>query len=300
MNIVECCMRKKILNKLEKLIINDGYYNTYINEVKLYKMSEKTTLYNVMFENWILFTFQGRKEMKLNQMLLEYTSENYLVASSTLPIECETFASKEEPFFGMVISFDLNIIYQLLDEISIEKPLNKKHSNIGTFSDNITSEIEDILYRIIKIVDKKEDSKIIGKALIKELLYRVLQGENSHFLHNLINKSSNEAKISRSLKLIHTSFEKAYTIEELARKEDMSVASFHNHFKKITAHSPHQYIKKVRLNKAENLISQNNLNVNEVAIKVGYESASQFSKEFKKYFGYPPKEAKASLREYSL
>lgn len=300
MNIVECCMRKKILNKLEKLIINDGYYNTYINEVKLYKMSEKTTLYNVMFENWILFTFQGRKEMKLNQTLLEYTSENYLVASSTLPIECETFASKEEPFFGMVISFDLNIIYQLLDEISIEKPLNKKHSNIGTFSDNITSEIEDILYRIIKIVDKKEDSKIIGKALIKELLYRVLQGENSHFLHNLINKSSNEAKISRSLKLIHTSFEKAYTIEELARKEDMSVASFHNHFKKITAHSPHQYIKKVRLNKAENLISQNNLNVNEVAIKVGYESASQFSKEFKKYFGYPPKEAKASLREYSL
>jgi AraC-like DNA-binding protein len=293
-------MKKKILKKLEKLILNDGYYNTYIEEVKLYKMSEKTTLYNVMFENWILFTFQGRKEMKLNQTLLEYTHENYLVASSTLPIECETFASKEEPFFGMVISFDLNIIYQLLDEISIEKPLNKKHSNIGTFSDNITSEIEDILYRIIKIVDKKEDSKIIGKALIKELLYRVLQGKNSHFLHNLINKSSNEAKISRSLKLIHTSFEKAYTIEELARKEDMSVASFHNHFKKITAHSPHQYIKKVRLNKAENLISQNNLNVNEVAIKVGYESASQFSKEFKKYFGYPPKEAKASLREYSL
>lgn len=293
-------MKKKILKKLEKLILNDGYYNTYIEEVKLYKMSEKTTLYNVMFENWILFTFQGRKEMKLNQILLEYTQENYLVASSTLPIECETFASKEEPFFGIVISFDLNIIYQLLDEISIEKPLNKKHSNIGTFSDNITSEIEDILYRIIRIVDKKEDSKIIGKALVKELLYRVLQGKNSHFLHNLINKSSNEAKISRSLKLIHTSFEKAYTIEELARKEDMSVASFHNHFKKITAHSPHQYIKKVRLNKAENLISQNNLNVNEVAIKVGYESASQFSKEFKKYFGYPPKEAKASLREYFL
>lgn len=293
-------MRKKILKKLQKLILNDGYYNTCINEVKLYKMSEKTTLYNVMFENWILFTFQGRKEMKLNQTLLEYTHKNYLVASSTLPIECETFASKEEPFFGIIISFDLNIIYQLLDEISIEKPINRKLSNIGTFSDNITQEIEDILYRIIKIVNKKEDSKIIGKALIKELLYRVLQGENSHFLHNLINKSSNEAKISRSLKLIHTNFEKTYTIEDLARKEDMSVASFHNHFKKITAHSPHQYIKKVRLNKAENLISQNNLNVNEVAIKVGYESASQFSKEFKKYFGYPPKEAKASLKEYFL
>lgn len=69
-------MENKILNKLEKLILNDGYYNTYIDEVKLYKMSEKTTLYNVMFENWILFTFQGRKEMKLNQTLLEYTHEN--------------------------------------------------------------------------------------------------------------------------------------------------------------------------------------------------------------------------------
>lgn len=293
-------MKKRILQKLQELIKIDGYYNTYIDKVKLYKMSQKTTLYNVIFENWILFTFQGKKEMKLNQTLLEYTSQNYLVASSTLPIECETFASKEEPFFGMVISFDLNIIYQLLDEIFIEKPKNNKLSNIGTFSDNLTKEIEDILYRIIKIADKKEDSKILGDSLIKELLYRVLQGKNSHFLHNLINKSSNEAKISRSLKLIHSNLEKSYTVDELARKENMSVASFHNHFKKITAHSPHQYIKKIRLNKAENLISQNNLNINEVAIKVGYENASQFSKEFKKYFGYPPKEAKTSLKEYSL
>ncbi|MGE4444928.1 MAG: AraC family transcriptional regulator [Candidatus Altimarinota bacterium] len=293
-------MKKRILKKLQELIEVDGYYNTYIDKVKLYKMSQKTTLYNVIFENWILFTFQGKKEMKLNQTLLEYTSQNYLVASSTLPIECETFASKEEPFFGMVISFDLNIIYQLLDEIFIEKPKNNKLSNIGTFSDNLTIEIEDILYRIIKIADKKEDSKILGDSLIKELLYRVLQGKNSHFLHNLINKSSNEAKISRSLKLIHSNLEKSYTVDELARKENMSVASFHNHFKKITAHSPHQYIKKIRLNKAKNLISQNNLNINEVAIKVGYENASQFSKEFKKYFGYPPKETKTSLKEYSL
>jgi AraC-like DNA-binding protein len=293
-------MKKKILHKLQKLITNDGYYNTFIDEVKLYKMSKHTTLYNIMFENWVLFTFQGKKEMKLNQTLLEYNSDNYLVASSTLPIECETFASVEEPFLGIVISFDLNIIYELLDEISIEKPTITKNCNIGTFSDNITEEIENILYRIIKIIDNKEESKILGKSLIKELLYRVLKGENSHFLHKLLNKTSNEAKISRSLKLIHTSFENPYSIEELARKEDMSVASFHNHFKKITAHTPHQYIKKIRLNKAENLLSQNNLNVNEVAIKVGYENASQFSKEFKKYFGYSPKETKVSLKEYTL
>ncbi|ADG92824.1 transcriptional regulator, AraC family [Arcobacter nitrofigilis DSM 7299] len=300
MNIVKYDMNKKILQKLHKLIPDDGYYNTYINELKLYKMSERTSMYNVMFENWILFTFQGKKEMKLNQVSLEYTNENYLVASSTLPIECETFASKEKPFFGMVISFDLNIIYQLLDEISIEEPKNKKQSSIGTFSDDITEEIEDILYRIIKIADKKEDSEILGKSLIKELLYRVLKGKNSHFLHKLLNKSSNEAKISRSLKLIHNDFGKSFSIEDLAKKEEMSVASFHNHFKKITAYTPYQYIKKIRLNKAENLISQKNISVNEAAVTVGYETASQFSKEFKKYFGYPPKEAKASLKEYSL
>ena len=293
-------MKEKILAKLKELIPNDGYYNTNIDEVKLYKMSHKTNNYNVMFENWILFTFQGKKQMRLNDISLEYNQENYLVASSTLPIECETFASKEEPFFGMVICFDLNVIYQLLDEITIEKPTTKKTSNIGTFSDNISPEIEDIIYRIVKIVNKEEDSRVLGKALIKELLYRVLKGKNSHFLHNLLDKTSNEAKISRALKLIHNSFEKPFSIEELARKEDMSVASFHNHFKRITAHTPHQYIKRIRLNTAENLISQKNINVSEVAIKVGYEDASQFSKEFKKYFGYPPKEAKASLKEYSL
>lgn len=293
-------MKKRILDKLKEQITHDGYYNTYIEEVKLYKMSHKTNLYNVVFENWILFTLQGKKNMKLNNISLEYNPQNYLVASSTLPIECETFASKEEPFFGIVISFDLNVIYQLLDEISIEKPNSKKTSHMGTFSDNITQEIEETLYRIIKIVDKREESKVLGKALIKELLYRVLKGQNSYFLHKLLDKTSNEAKISRSLKLIHSNFNKPYSIEELAKKEGMSIASFHNHFKKITAYTPYQYIKKIRLNKAENLISQKNISVNEAAIKVGYETASQFSKEFKKYFGYPPKEAKASLKEYTL
>jgi len=285
-------MNSKILKKLQTLIVNDGYTDTYIDEVKLYRRTTQSQLCNVIFENWILFTFQGVKEMKLNNTILEYSSENYLVTSSTLPVECQSSASKEEPFFAMVVSFDLNMIYQLLDEVSTEKQKNTKDSNMGTFTDETTSEIQDILCRIIKIVDNKEDSKILGKSLVKELLYRILKGENSRYLHKLLDNTSNEARISRSLKLIHENDERFYSVEELARIEDMSVSSFHNHFKKITAYTPHQYIRRMRLNKAETLISQENLNVNEVAFRVGYENASQFSKEFKKYFGYPPKEAK--------
>ena len=287
-------MNNKILEKLQTLIVNDGYTDTYIDDIKLYKRTTQSQLCNVIFENWVLFTFQGIKEMKLNDTVLEYSSENYLVTSSTLPVECQSTASKEEPFFAIVVSFDLKVIYQLLHEMNIEKPKNKRDSNMGTFTDKTTSEIEEILYRIIKIVDNKEEAKILGKSLVKELLYRILKGDNSDYLHKLLDNTSNEAKISRSLKLIHESDERFYNVEELAKAEDMSVSSFHSHFKKITAYTPHQYIRRMRLNKAESLISQDNLNVNEVATKVGYEDASQFSKEFKKYFGYSPKEAKKS------
>ena len=101
--------------------------------------------------------------------------------------------------------------------------------------------------------------------------------------------------MTRTLKTIHNQYQKHLDIPTLAKEEEMSVSSFHTHFKKVTSLSPLQYIKKIRLNKAKDLLTRNDLQVNETAYAIGYESSSQFSKDFKSYYGYPPKEAKASF-----
>jgi len=294
-------MNKAIVNQLNTFLKKDGFYNTFLDEVKLLKISKPMVLSPCLYDNWIVFTFQNSKTVKLNNYTLEYNESNYLVASSKLPLESQTdCASEAEPMINMIISIDSNEIHQLIQELSPEFLLQDTDTLQGTFVDRVTPEIENILYRLIEVIKSKEESKILGKALLRELFYRVLKGENSKFLYKLFDQSSKEAKIARTLQTIHNDFANNLDIESLARKEDMSVASFHTHFKNITAHSPLQYIKKIRLTKARDLIIQEKLNVNEVAIKVGYDNISHFSREFKKYFGFSPKDTKASYEEYDL
>ncbi|WP_419767495.1 AraC family transcriptional regulator [Arcobacter sp.] len=294
-------MNQKLLNELEKLLKEDGLYNTYLDNLKLFKVSSPMVLSPCVYDNWVVFTFQNSKTVKLNNHVLEYNKSNYLVASSKLPLEGQTyFASQEEPMISMIISIDEKEIYQLIQELSEDFSDELTDTLQGTFVDSVTPEIEDLLYKLIKVIKSKEESRILGKALLKELFYRILKGKNAKFLYKLFDKSSKEAKIARTLQSIHNGFSNNLDIESLAREEDMSVASFHTHFKKITLHTPLQYIKKIRLTKARDLIIQENLQVNEVATKVGYENISHFSREFKKYFGFSPKDAKVSYAEYNL
>lgn len=293
-------MNRKILKEIDKLIKKDGLYDTYIEEVKLFKSTHHENSTPYIYDDWIAFILQNKKIVKLNEKTFEYNTNNYMVSSSTLPCQCETFASKETPFIAVIVSLNANIMHEMIDLLPKHKLENSKECQVGAFIDEVTPQIEDVIYRLVSVLNSKEESEILGSSLLKELFYRVAKGEHSAFLYRLFKKSTNEAKIARALKTIHENYDKELCIPSIARIEEMSTSSFHNHFKKITEHTPFQYIKKIRLSKAKDLISKENLNVNEVAQKVGYESIPQFSREFKKYFGYPPKEAKISFEEYSL
>ncbi len=292
-------MNEKIISKVNKLIKKDGLYDTNINGIKLYKSTyHENTPY--IYDDWIAFVLQNKKIVKLNEKVFEYNSNNYMVSSSTLPCQCETFASEEKPFLAMIVSLDAKIMHEIIELLPNHKLEDSKECQSSAFIDIVTPQIEDLVYRLVSILNSEEESKILGPSILKELYYRVAKGEHSAFLYRLFKQSSNEAKIARALKIIHTNYADELCIPSIARIENMSTSSFHNHFKKITEHTPFQYIKKIRLSKAKDLIGKENLNVNEVAQKVGYDSIPQFSREFKKYFGYPPKEAKISFEEYSI
>ena len=292
-------MNTKVLKEVNKLFKNDGIHDTSLNDVKIYTTSKYDPLRPFIYDVCLILVLQGKKIGHLGDNTLVYDPKNYLVVPTTLPLECETHASKEEPFIGLIISLDKKVMYELIDNVSKKQAIESKQNSLGVFSDNVNANIQDITLRLLKALQSKEESNILGQLILKELFYRVAVGQNSHFLHKMFLNNNHEAKIARALKIIHTQCETNLDIPNLARQEDMSVSSFHTHFKKITSHTPLQYIKKIRLNKAKDLIAKQNYQVVDAAYELGYDSASLFSRDFKNYFGFPPKEVKSSFEEES-
>ena len=292
-------MNNKILKEVNKLFKNDGIHDTLLDDIKIYTTSKYDPLSPFIYDVCLILVLQGKKIGHLGENTLIYDSKNYLVVPTTLPLECETHASIEEPFIGLIVSIDKKMMYEIIDCVSKNEAIDSKKNSIGVFSDEVTYNIEDLTLRLLNILQCKEEAKILGEPLLKELFYRIAVGKNSNFLHKMFLDNNNEAKIARALKIIHTQCETNLDIPNLARQEDMSVSSFHTHFKNVTSHTPLQYIKKIRLNKAKDLIAKHQYQVVDAAYEMGYDSASQFSRDFKTYFGYPPKDAKASFEENS-
>lgn len=288
-------MNQKILTQVNKLFKEDGVHDTFLDDVKIFTTSKYDPLSPFIYDVCLILVLQGKKIGHLAHNTLVYDSQNYLVVPTTLPLECETHASKEEPFIGLVISINKNTMFEIIDCVSTKQSIKSEKNSLGVFSDTVTSNIEDLTLRLLNILESKEESSILGSLVLKELFYRIAVGENSDFLHKMFLNTNNEAKITRALKIIHTECETNLDIPTLARNEEMSVSSFHTHFKSVTSHTPLQYIKKIRLNKGKDLISKHKYQVVDAAYEMGYDSASQFSRDFKSYFGYPPKDVKPSF-----
>lgn len=288
-------MNNKILEEVNKLVKENSLTRTNIKAVNLYQTTTFLPRTPLTYDFCLVFVLQGKKIGYLPNKRFEYDSKNYLVVSAALPFECETYASKEEPYTCILININKDIMYEIISSISKEESKNCKSVQMAIFQDQVTQDLENSIYRLLKILQSKEESAILGDSILREIYYRIAIGENSHFLHKMFLENKMESKMTRTLKIIHNKYNEHLDIPTLAKEEDMSVSSFHTHFKKVTSLSPLQYIKKIRLNKAKDLLTRNNLQVNETAYATGYESSSQFSKDFKSYYGYPPKEAKASF-----
>lgn len=288
-------MNKNILLQANKLLKEDGLHDTFLSEIKLFKTTTYEQKTPLVYDVCLVLVLQGKKIGHLAENTLVYDSKNYLVVPTTLPLECETYASEEEPFICMIISIDKKVMNEIIEAVSKKEALQSKKNLLGIFSDKVTDDIEDLCLKILKILESKEESKILGSSILKELFYRIAVGENSNFLHKIFLHTNNEAKIARALKYIHDNCNENLDVSSLARSEDMSVSSFHTHFKEVTSHTPLQYIKKIKLNKAKDLISKQQYQVTQAADELGYDSPSQFSRDFKNYFGYPPKEEKPSF-----
>lgn len=283
----------RVAKIVEKLAVEDGYNDTELDGVGLFKASEGRGREPLCYEQGVIFVVQGAKRVYLGNSVHEYNPQNYLVLTVPIPAECETFANKAEPLLAVTIDIDtifLNQIVHIMDEYGgrIQSPAGPLQG--GLFLEEVTGEIEDILLRLVTLLQSPLESRLLGEGILKELFLRILQQDNSDILFALTMKNTNLSRINRALKHIHANFTQAMNVDELSFLVNMSPSAFHRAFNEVTASSPIQYIKKIRLNRARDLMLDRNLMVNEAAIQVGYESPTQFSREFKRYYGHSPSE----------
>ena len=289
---------QSLIKQLELLAPSEGYNQTFINGVGIYRSSESAQRTPLCYSQGIIFVLQGQKRVFFDEQIYTYNPDNYLVLTVPLPAECETQLTNNNPLLSLIIDFDMPVLGELVRVFDEHGKLNSsdKMSNAkGLFVSENTDALSCTLTRLVDCLGSKLQSDIIGKGLVREVFYHVLQGPQASPLFDLVSHNTHMSKMERTLKHLHNHYDDKLDVEQLASMANMSASTFHRNFKQITASSPIQYVKKLRLSKAKDLLQDQGIKVKQAAAQVGYESATQFSREFTRYFGISPSDyAKAN------
>jgi len=284
-------------NKLRDIYSADsdsGFIDTYINSVRFFWSSESTPQSPLLYARGIVILGQGQKIGNLNGKQLIYNKNNYLISSVPTALECETQATKEKPVLGIYLSIDTSKLNGMIDKVKKhypEKVFIAKDLYCGVEPIKIDQEMSEAVKKLLTCLTSKLDSDVLGQNFVDEIVFRALLGPHGEALVALSNHSSEYSQIDNCLQYIHQNYKEVITVKKLAKISSMSEPSFYRSFKIVTGDSPMQYLKKIRLSYARGLIVKNNLRVNEAAAEVGYDSVSQFSREFKRHFKVSPSQA---------
>lgn len=240
---------------------------------------------------------QGLKEILLTQDRFEYGPSNYLIASMNLPVIGQIIkASTDTPYLSLKLEFTQNQILEVLNDCNI-KVTSKENARRALFVGQMEPSIQDAVLRLVRLLDTPGEIPFLAPLYTREILYRLLQGPYGAELAQIAVEGSSSYRIREAIEHIVRHWEQPFRIENLAETANMSVSSFHRHFKEITAMSPLQFQKQLRLQEARRLLMAESADAADVAFRVGYESASQFSREYSRMFGAPPRADIKRLKE---
>ncbi|MBM9548407.1 AraC family transcriptional regulator [Leptospira sp. 201903074] len=260
---------------------------TQVPGLTLFRIDHSFVRVPLTYHPRIILMSQGKKRVFIGEDTYSYDPTQYLVLSVPIPLECDAVADVNKPILGFGIEVDPAEVAEIL-LLTEEAKYTGENVPKGIYGASVTKEISDASLRLIQTLNSKSDSLVLGKSIVREIIYRVLTGENGEALQALAHRNRKFFQISQILTRIHKEYDQNLDIGELAMACGMSVSTFHVCFKAVTNSSPLQYIKSVRLQKARSLMITEGTNAITAAERVGYESPSQFSREYKRYFGLSP------------
>ena len=251
---------------------------------------------SIMYEPRICVIAQGAKRVRLGDDAYVYDTHHFLLTSVDLPTFVQVIkASPEKPYLGLVLNIDQREISQLMVDSNLPPP-RPQQSSRGMATGEVTLPLLAAFGRLIDLLDEPKDIPILAPVIEREIFYRLLVGDQGARLRQIAVVGSQSNQIARAIDWLKGNFTKPLRIDDLAAQVNMSTSTFHHHFRQVTAMSPLQYQKWLRLNEARRLMLAESQDATTAAFQVGYESPSQFSREYGRLFGAPPLRDITSLR----
>jgi AraC-like DNA-binding protein len=240
---------------------------------------------------------QGRKEMLLGEKRYWYDPAHYLIATAELPIVAQiSEASTEQPYLGLILTLDPSLVSSVMVETGHGAAQSQSLVTAIDVSP-LEAGLLDAVVRLVTLLDSPNDIRFLPPLLTREIVYRLLMGAQRDRLAQIAALGSNSQRITAAITRLRSEFNRPLRIEEVARELGMSVSGFHYHFKALTAMSPLQFQKQLRLQEARRLMLGEGLDATSAGYRVGYDDASYFNREYKKLFGAPPLRDVERLRE---
>jgi AraC-like DNA-binding protein len=288
--------QKALATLIERYCSDDGVFETAIPGLFLYRSSTTSTPTCGVYRSAFTLIPQGGKRVMLGDETYEYGRNRYLVTSVDLPVMAQvTQASVAEPILGFIFDLEPAKIRRLMADMAL--PAVTATMARGLAVSDLTESVLGPALRLAQLLDTPKDIPILAPLLERELLYRLLTGERSAHLRNIAMADSHSHRIAQAIDWLKDNFDKPLSIDILANTANMSKSSLHQHFKALTAMSPLQYQKHLRLQEARRLMLMDEHDAASAGHRVGYESPSQFSREYRRLFGAPPLQDMARLRQ---
>jgi AraC-like DNA-binding protein len=278
----------------------NGDFATQIPGLNFFRREAPTTPVPCLVQPSIVLVAQGEKQMWVGGEAYSYGTSHYLITSLDLPAESQVLAgSPEEPCVGLSLKLDLRMLAELIAHTGLP-PRHERTSGGGVGLGSATPALIAPIGRLLELLNEPDAIPVLGPLILREIHYRLLIGDQAARLRHIASVDGQGHRIAKAIDWLKLNYSEPLRIEELAARVQMSPPTFHHHFRQLTAMSPLQYQKWLRLNEAKRLMLNESRDVSTAAFEVGYESPSQFSREYSRMFGVAPKRDIVALREQAL
>lgn len=294
-------MRAELAAMIDRITVTDGGHQTAIPRLMLGRASQVQHPVHSMHEPAFCVLAQGSKRVLLSDEVYVYDSSQYLVVAQNLPVAGQVVdASPEAPYLGLRLSFDVKDIAALALEMRLGEALPKRASQRGIFTGELSTTLLDPVLRLTRLLDSPEDIPALAPLITREILYRVMKSPDGWRLAQMAVVDGHSQRIAQAIGVLSRRFQEPLRVEDLADEVHMSVSSLHQHFKAVTAMSPLQFQKQLRLQESRRIMISEDVDAATAGHRVGYESQSQFNREYSRFFGLPPARDIKRLRELQL
>ena len=289
-------MRLELARRIGNRMPEDGFGSTAVPGMGLSRKSTPTECYSAAYEPSLVVFAQGRKQISLGKTTYVCDSSNFLLTSVDLPVVSQVIAATaKEPLLGLVLKLEMGAVREILAQQEFhlrDEPASAVGMAVGTTS----AELLDACLRLLDLLDAPEDIPILSSLIQREIIYRLLRSEQGRHLRAIATLGEQGHRTAKAVEWLRKNYAKPLRVEELATMARMGVSTLHHQFRSLTAMSPLQYQKQLRLHVARQRMVADGLDAASAAFEVGYESASQFNREYSRFFGLPPmRDVKARL-----